>query len=68
MDNEHDRRDTVIVEKERSSNPLGWVIAIILIILLIIAAIYYIPNLLGGADTVNVSTPDTVNVQPVTGE
>jgi len=68
-----DERNTVVVEKERS-NPLGWIIgAIVILILLAIFFSYGGFGLFnggtstqGGGDTVNVDTPDTVNVQPST--
>jgi hypothetical protein len=71
-----DRRDTVIVEKERGRSPLGWIVAVILIILLVLAFFYYGGfGLFGGATneggaggSVNVTAPDTVNVQPSTGQ
>ena len=66
-----DERNTVVVEKERS-NPLGWIIgAIVILILLALFFSYGGFGLFngastGGGDTVNVDTPDTVNVQPST--
>jgi hypothetical protein len=64
-----DERNTVVVEKERS-NPLGWIIgAIVILILLAIFFSYGGFGLFnggtpqGGGSTVNVDTPDTVNVQ-----
>lgn len=68
-----DRRDTVVVEKERSSNPLGWIIGVV--VALILLAIFFSYGGFGmfngaatqnGGDTINVDTPDTVNVQPST--
>lgn len=36
-----DRRDTVVVEKDRSSSPLGWIIGIIILLALIILFFNY---------------------------
>lgn len=64
-----DEQKTVVVEKDRS-NPLGWIIgAIVILILLAIFFSYGGFGLFNGAaqdggDTVNVDTPNTVNVQP----
>jgi|GEM_PF-2374133 len=66
-----DRRDTVVVEKERSSNPLGWIIGVVVVLILL--ALFFSYGGFGmfngtatptGGDTINVDTPDTVNVQP----
>jgi hypothetical protein len=71
---EDNRRDTVVVEKERDSNPLGWIIGLIIAILLIAAFFYFGGfGLFGGGSTneggsVNVTVPDTVQVQPTTGQ
>lgn len=65
-----DERNTVVVEKERS-NPLGWIIGAIVILILL--AVFFSYGGFGmfnggstGGGTVNVDTPDTVNVQPST--
>lgn len=74
-----DRRDTVIVEKEKSSSPLGWIIGIVVVIVLIGIFFYYGGfGLFGGSNntntsnpsggSVNIETPDTINVQPTTGQ
>lgn len=70
-----DRRDTVIVEKDRGRSPIGWIIAVIVIILLVLAFFYYGGfGLFGGSNNggsggnVNVNVPDTVKVQPTTGQ
>lgn len=74
-----DRRDTVIVEKDRSASPLGWIIgAIILLALLILFFMSGGFGLFGGAnettapadntDSINIDTPDNINVQPGTGQ
>ena len=73
-----DRRDMVVVEKDRSS-PLGWIIgAIILLALLILFFMSGGFGLFGGAnettspagntDSINIDTPDNINVQPGTGQ
>lgn len=68
-----DRRDTVVVEKERSSNPLGWIIGVVVVLILL--ALFFSYGGFGmfngaaqqtGGDTINVDTPDNVNVQPST--
>lgn len=64
-----DGRNTVIVEKERRSNPLGWIIGAIVILILLALFFSYggfgmFNGTTGGGDTVNVDTPNTVNVQP----
>jgi hypothetical protein len=66
-----DRRDTVVVEKEKSS-PIGWIIG--LVVFLIVLALFFMYggfSMFGGGDitpdgsnTINVETPDNVNVQP----
>ena len=65
-----DRRDTVVVEKERRS-PVGWIVG--LLILLILLALFFNYGGFGlfnggatpeGTDTINVETPNNVNVQP----
>lgn len=71
---EEEKRDTVIIEKDRGRSPVGWIVAVIVILLLVIAFFYYGGfGLFGGGTTneggsVNVNTPDTVNVQPTTGQ
>lgn len=64
-------RDTVVVEKERSSNPIGWIVGIVVaLILLAVFFSYGGFGLFNGSNgqttggTVNVNTPKTVNVQP----
>ena len=57
--------NTVIVE-DRSRGSYGWVIALGVIILLAFLFFYFGgANLFngGGAETINVDTPDTINVQ-----
>lgn len=74
-----DRRDTVVVEKDRSSNPLGWIIGVVLLLLLLL---WFFTSggfgLFGGAgetaapadnnDSINIETPDSINVQPNSGQ
>lgn len=71
MEDNRDTRDTVVVEKDKSS-PIGWIVG--LVIVLILAAIFFMSGGFGlfggntaapaGGDTINVDTPDSVNVQP----
>jgi hypothetical protein len=68
-----DRRDTVIVEKDTSSSPLGWIIGLIVLALLVIAFFYFGGfGLFNGTTNeggdVNITVPDTVEVQPSTGQ
>lgn len=69
-----DRRDTVIVEKDRG-NPVGWIIAVV--VFLILLALFFMYGGLGifggnatpsGTDTINVDTPENINVQPSTNQ
>ena len=52
-------RDTVVVEKERSSSPIGWIVGIIVVLFLL--AIFFSS---GGFGLFNVGTPSNVNIQP----
>lgn len=68
-----EKRETVVVDKDRSTNPLGWVVGIVLLVLLILFIMSGGFGLFGGGDTqtgdtTNVEAPDTVNVQPSTGQ
>lgn len=71
---DNNRRDTVIVEKERASNPLGWIIGLILVILLVVAFFYYGGfGLFGGGNTneggtVNLNVPENVKVETSSGQ
>lgn len=62
-------RETVVVDGDRRSS-YGWLVALGVIVLLIILFFAFGGNNLfngagnGGGDTVNVDTPDTVQVQP----
>ena len=58
-------RETVVVEGDRRSS-YGWLVALIVIILLVILFFAFGGmNLFnGGAETINVDTPDTIQVQP----
>ncbi len=63
-----ERRD-VVVERDSNSNPLGWIIGIIvLIVLLALFFMYGGFGLFSGAapagDTTNIEAPETINVQP----
>lgn len=73
-ENNRDTRDTVVVEKDRSS-PVGWIVGLVVVIILL--AIFFMSGgfgLFGGAttpqggDTINVDTPEAINVQPGTGQ
>lgn len=65
-------RETVVVDGDRRSS-YGWLVALGVIVLLIILFFAFGgANLFngaanGGGDTVNVDTPDTVQVQPSSG-
>jgi len=67
-----ERRETVIVDGDRAprSNPIGWVIAVVIIVILL--ALFFLKGGFGmfgnSGDSVNVDTPDTVNVQPTNGQ
>jgi hypothetical protein len=69
-----DRRDTVIIEKENSSSPLGWIIGLVVLLLLVIAFFYFggFGMFSGGATSeggdVNISVPESIEVQPTTGQ
>lgn len=62
-------RETVVVEGNRSASH-GWLIALGIIVLLIILFFSFGGASMfgGGAETVNVETPNTVNVQPAAGQ
>jgi hypothetical protein len=60
-----------VVENGKKSNPMGWIIGLIVLLLLVL--IFFGTNGFGlfngtaandGAETINVDTPDNVNVQP----
>ncbi len=63
-------RETVVVEGNRSSSSYGWLVALGVIVLLVILFFAFGgTNLFNGAagsetNTVNVETPDNVQVQP----
>lgn len=70
---DNNRRDTVIVEKERASNPIGWIVGLILVILLVVAFFYYggfglFGGNTNGGGTVNLNVPDNVKVETSTGQ
>lgn len=67
-----EKRDTVVVRDDRTSNPIGWIIGVVVLVIL---ALLFFSNggfgLFGGGntstgDSVNVQTPDTVKVEPST--
>lgn len=70
-----DRRDAVIVEKDRSSSPLGWIIGAIVVLVLL--ALFFMSGGFGlfndanettapagDTDSINIDTPENINVQP----
>ena len=65
-----DKRETVVVEGDRSRSSVGWIVA--LIVLLVLAFLFFMNGGFGlfggsnsqGGDTINVDTPDSVNVTP----
>lgn len=77
-----ERRDTVIVKENGRRNPIGWIIALIVVVLLVLAFFAYggftmfggasseapTTNQGGSGGSVNVETPDTVQVQPTNGQ
>lgn len=73
---EENKKETVVVHEhdDRVRNPLGWVIAVIVIILLLLAFFLYGGfGLFGGGSgtggtDVNVQAPESINVQPTTGQ
>ena len=69
-----DKRETVIVEGDRRDrSPYGWlvalgVIAALLIIFYMAGGFSMFNGANSGTETINVDTPDTVNVQPSSGQ
>lgn len=73
-----ERRDTVILEKGRSNSPSRWIIGLVIVVILLALFFSYggfglfnggttnTSNPAGGS--VNIDTPDSVNVQPSTGQ
>lgn len=64
-----ERRETVVVEgNNREPRSYGWIIALVVVIALIVLFFLFggFNMFNGAADTksVNVDTPDTINVQP----
>lgn len=74
VEDRRDTRDTVIIEKDsNSSSPVGWIIGLVVAALLIIAFFYYGGfGLFGGSTNeggeVNITVPESVEVQPTTGQ
>lgn len=60
-------RETVVVDGDRRPS-YGWVIALVAIVLLVILFFAFggMDLFNGGADTINVDSTDTVEVQPTT--
>ncbi len=60
-------RETVVVEGDRRSS-YGWVIALgVILLIIVLFFLFGGANMFnGGAETVNVDTPDSVQVQPTT--
>lgn len=61
-------RETVVVEGDRRSS-YGWLVALIIIALIVILFFAFggmnlFNGAAGGGDTINVTTPDTIKVQP----
>lgn len=65
---DEEKRETVVVDNGRSSNPLGWIIVIVVLVVLI--ALFLMNGGFGlfGGGTTNVEAPETINVQPSTGQ
>ncbi len=68
MDN-NDRKETVIVDRGEKRSSASWIVGLVLVVLLVL--VFFATNGFGlfnmaGTDTnsINVDTPDTVNVQP----
>jgi len=61
-------RETVVVDNGDRRSSYGWVIALVAVVLLVILFFAFGGmNLFnGGADTVNVDTPDTIQVENTT--
>lgn len=68
MDN--DKREPVIINNERKSNPIGWIIG--LVVVLVLVFLFFSMGgfgLFGGtaaddSNSINVDTPDSVNIEP----
>lgn len=71
-----EKRDTVVVEGDRSRSPLGWILAVVVLVLVILFFMSGGFGLFGGGtttpegggDTTNIEAPDNVNVQPPAGQ
>lgn len=59
-------RETVVVDGGDRRSSYGWLVALVVIVLLVILFFAFGGmNLFnGGAETINVQTPDTIKVQP----
>ena len=68
------KRDTVVVDNGRKSSPIGWIIGLVVLLILILllfgtggfGLFNGAETTTDGAETINVDTPDNVNVQPST--
>lgn len=62
-------KETVVVEGDRRPS-YGWAIALgVILLIIVLFFLFGGANLFsGGGDTVNVDVPDTVQVQPTTGQ
>ncbi len=52
-----ERRDTVVVDNDRRSSPVGWIVALVLVVLVILFLMNGGFGLFGGGNTTNVETP-----------
>lgn len=76
VEDNRETRETVVVDKDRSSNPMGWIVGLIVVIVLLV--IFFMSGGFGlfgggttttqGGDAINIDTPDAVNVQPSGGQ
>ncbi len=67
---EDDKRDPVIINNERKSNPIGWIIGLVVVVVLLL--LFFAMGGFGlftgaasdDSNSINVDTPDSVNDQP----
>mgnify|MGYP000858076923 CR=1 FL=1 len=68
---ENDKSDPVIINNERRSNPLGWIIGVAVLVILVL--IFFSMGGFGlfsgdsgtnDSNSINVDTPDSVKVEP----